>query len=116
MTIQANRNNVIPKLKGISFVVMVMSGLISAFDAWQIGGFRNPSKSHSLINQRPSFYLLWRSLLFFGVPAFCYNASFFRIINRPLHRIRFPFFRPIWFSLGFSSIPRIELSIHTVSA
>lgn len=85
MTITTDRNNIITILPIVSLVMVVMSRLLAASEADEIGGFRHPSESHSLVHQASSRNLrgVFTSLLL--IPTSRNFGALLRVVLRPFH-------------------------------
>lgn len=122
MALEANRNDIVTELMGVSVVMMVMRSYMIALRTIQFRCARHSSESDALIYQRPGLCLLWvicrrlfvsadgnrASGLWIGSCPFLGSQGYLF----PVFRIGIPFFPVPFFAVFIAAFFTLALSSH----
>lgn len=92
MTSQTNRNNIIPEIKRVSFVMMVMLGCFATPDTFKFRSFGYSSKPDPLVYQCATSNFLRTVQKFFLISPNSYCRSLFRVLLSPQSSVFNSFF------------------------
>ena len=116
MTHRANRNYIITRLKGISFVVVVMERRVAAMKAIKGRCARHSAESHTLVYKRPRLNFLRRCRNFFSVAPHCNFTPRLRVFLGPFDRVVGSLTLPFRVNITAPFIPPVELGVYAQAA